>query len=112
MFEWIGFLSLDTSLSMPMGDAITSLDHALPKMLPNLCEINMPNTAGNALMYNSLRCRRLEKVTRNNGIGDVSLNGETMKFSRNLKEIIMDDSHLCCLQGEHDEMSSLENHPK
>jgi len=53
----------------------------------------------------------LEKITWTNINFDVSLNGEDIKYARNLKEINMDDSNFDSYEHEVAEMSDLNNRP-
>jgi hypothetical protein len=113
--DWI--LSLDMSSLIPTRINKLSLLYALSDILQNLCEINLSNigdvdgvdSVGDNMYYFSMRCPHLEKVTWNNN-SDFYSNGYNMKFHKNLKEIIMDDSVflLCVLQKEN--MSNLDNH--
>ncbi|MGK3742548.1 MAG: hypothetical protein ACI8RD_008905 [Bacillariaceae sp.] len=116
--DWV--LSLDMSLSTPERVVTShSLPYGLSNTLPKLRVIDLSNIGASAtftLRNFSRRCQHLEKVTWNN-IGMtayVKLNGGDMKFSNtgNLKEIIMDDSELCCssLDRGIDKMSTLGNH--
>jgi hypothetical protein len=115
--DWI--LSLDMSLSA-LKQVISYLPSFLSLIFPKLREIDLTNTSGPimllALRNFSRRCPHLEKVTWNNIDMNtyVKLNGDDIRFSNigNLKEIIMDDSDLCCSSVDRgiDKMSALGNH--
>ncbi|OEU20208.1 hypothetical protein FRACYDRAFT_260262 [Fragilariopsis cylindrus CCMP1102] len=115
--DWI--LSLDMSLPIRIGrhgwkhGYVYSLLDGLSRILPNLREIDLSNIScllsGTML---TLHCPHLEKLTWSNSANDmfVLLNGQGLRYSNSIKEIIMNDSSFYCTQPEIDQMSDLENH--
>jgi hypothetical protein len=112
--DWI--LSLDMSLSTSMTINMYCLPDALSNILPKLYEIDLSNLYTdddeNGIVVFSYRCPHLEKITWFYN-GNVELNGRDMVDSKNLKEIIMDDTDFFGERGEeywdgHEEQEEME----
>lgn len=112
--DWIFSLDISSSLLTTLPNH--SLCYALSHMLPNLSEIDLSNTDTSSIILTnfSQNCPRLEKVKWNKiqYINFIFLSGSTMKYSDNLKEIVMDDSCFFCWNNTTKErMSNAENYP-
>lgn len=104
-FHLHGVVSLDISSSKPEdwfcvdSDRVLDFHHALAMILPNLQELNLSNTGigCTALRRFSEKCHGLEKITWNNfdHNSNVSICGNCMSASTNLKEIYMDGAVFC-----------------
>ena len=91
-----GVMALD--LSSPTKTEFTNCQFlmTLRKILPNLREITLSNTEiyFRELEHFSKRCSQLEKITYHNSRS--SMDGETMRSAKTLKEIHMDGSNFWC----------------
>ena len=112
--DWILSLDITISPTTPCWkvEDSRSLPNILATMLPNLREIDLSNACITRLKCFSFRCPYLEKVTWKNIDKDscVELDGCNMRYSNNLKEIIMDDSEFVYDQRVKDTISNLENY--
>jgi hypothetical protein len=90
--EGIELLDLSTT-SQRRNDDYNYLRYALPKLLPNLLEVDASNTViSESIDVFSIHCPLLEKVTSSNNASDIRFYGSDMRHSKDLKAIYMDNA--------------------